>query len=173
MPCKDDYVTYSTFGVCLVEDIRFIKFQPGFPGRDYYVLKPIRQDSASIFVPADNETLVARIRPVLSPEEVDRLIADVRDQSLPWIHDRKQRLDAFQGILSRGDTRELLLMARCLYLKSKESLKGLPMADMQILKKVQEMIEQEFSFSLNRSDQQVGGYIREKLGLTAELCAPT
>lgn len=34
------------------------------------------------------------------------------------------------------------------------------------------MIAQAFSFSLRIGPQQVGGYIRRKLDLTAESCAP-
>ena len=132
MPGKNDYVHYGAYGVCQVEDLRSIRFGPDTPRREYYVLRPVDQDGACIYVPADNPTLTGRMRPVLSRGEVDRLLASVREERLPWVEDRRQRLDAFRDILCRGDERELLRIG----------------------------------------PQQVGGYIRRKLDLTAESCAP-
>ena len=136
------------------------------------MLRSVDQNGADIYGPADNPALTARMRPVLSQEEIDRLLASCREECLPWSEDRKQRLDTFRGILRRGDERELLLLARCLYQKSRETAKGLSSTDAQILKKAESMIAQAFSFSLHIGTQQVGGYIRRKLGLTADPSAP-
>ena len=76
MPGKYDFVHYGAYGVCQVEDIRPIRFGPDTPRREYYVLKPISQDGASIFVPADNLKLMSRMRPVLSEEEIDRRVRE-------------------------------------------------------------------------------------------------
>ena len=172
MPGKNDYVHYGAYGVCQVEDLRSIRFGPDTPRREYYVLRPVDQDGACIYVPADNAALTARMRPVLSREEIDRLLAGCREEQLPWTEDRKQRLDTFRDILRRGDERELLLLARCLYQKSRESERGLASTDAQILKKAEAMISQSFAFSLRIDKQQVGSYIRRKLGLPAEAREP-
>ena len=99
---------------------------------------------------------------------LDRLLATCREEHLSWTEDRKQRLDTFQEILRRSDERSLLLLVRCLYEKSRESAKGLSSTDAQILKKAEAMISQSFAFSLRIDKQQVGSYIRRKLGLPAE-----
>ena len=106
MPGKSDFVHYGAYGVCQVEDICPIRFGPDLPRREYYVLKPVSQVGSSIFVPADNPKLTARMRPVLSKEEIDRLLADVGEERLPWTEDRRQRLDTFRDILRRSDERE-------------------------------------------------------------------
>lgn len=163
MPCKNEYVNYGTQGICKVDDIRLLKFGVGGDRRNYYILRPVHQENASVFVPADNRELVGRMRPVLSPEEIDRVILSVRGEKMPWISDRKQRSARLQDILSRRDERELLLLAGCLYARSRESGKGLSASDAQALKKAETIIEQEFSFSLNLSAQEIGAYIRGKL----------
>lgn len=163
MPCINDYVNYKTQGVCKIEDLRPMKFGPDSREREYYILRPVHQESSHIFVPADNQTLIDQMRPVLSPEEIDRTIISVKDKSLIWDKDRKKRMAQFQEILSRRDERELLMLISCLYLKSKESANGLSSTDAQILKKAEHIIEQEFAFSLKISMQSVGAYIREKL----------
>ena len=108
------------------------------------------------------------MRPVLSKDEIDRLLTDVGEDRLPWMEDRRQRLDTFRDILRRSDERELLLLVRCLYEKSREAAKGLPSTDAQVLKKAEAVLSQSFAFSLHIDKQQVGGYIRRKLGLPPE-----
>ena len=168
MPGKNEFVHYGAYGVCQVEDLRPMRFGPGEPLRDYYVLRSVDQNGADIYVPADNPKLMSRMRPVLSKDEIDRLLAGVREDRLPWIEDRRQRLDAFRAILCRSDERELLLLARCLYEKSLETARGLSSTDAQILKMAEAVIFQTFAFSLRIDKQQVGGYIRRKLGRPAE-----
>ena len=165
MPAVNDYVNYSTQGICQIEDIRPIKFQAGSRARDYYVLRPIYQKNALVYVPTDSEHLLGKMRPVLSPEEIDQIIESVRTQGIPWIQDRTQRIARSKEILTGMDERELLLLASCLYRRSKESGKGLSATDTAILKKVESIIEQEFSFSLKINALGVGAYIRKRLGL--------
>ena len=165
MPQKNDYVNYSTYGICKIEDICFMKFDSSPKGRNYYILKPVHQNQATIFVPVDNQKQVDCMRPVLSPKEVDNLILSTKVENLLWISDRKQRSAEFQRILYKRDERELLQLISCLYLKAKESEKGLSATDLRILRKAESIIEQEFSFSLKTSTQNIGNYIREKLGL--------
>ena len=166
MYSKGDYVNYSTQGICEIEDIRLIKFNSDSHARRYYILKPVHQKDACIYVPADNQKLLALMRPVLSPEEIDRTILSVRNSKIPWTKDRKQRTSEFQAILSRRDEKELLQLAGCLYLKSKDGTKGLCSGDLQILKKIEKIIAQEFSFSLKINLQDIGTYIRQKLNLS-------
>ena len=84
-----------------------------------------------------------------------------KNDRMPWIEDRKQRTLQFQQILSRRDTRELLLLAGCLHKRRTE--KGLPTSELEILHKVEGMVEQEFSFTLNVGRAQIGTYIRDRL----------
>ena len=101
------------------------------------------------------------MRPVLTREEIDSIIFSVRNDQMPWILDRKARMALFQQILSRRDTRELLLLASCLHKRKTEA--ELPTSEMDILHKVEGMIEQEFSFALNISRAEIGKYIRDRL----------
>lgn len=159
------YVNYGTQGICKIEELRSIKFNSDSHARDYYILKPVYQENAQIYVPAENQTLLDKMRPIFSPEEIDQIILSVQDQDMLWINDRTKRLARFREILSGRDERELLLLASCLYRKSKESGKGLCSSDAEILKQAEKAIEQEFSFSLKMSTKSIGAYIREKLSL--------
>ena len=166
MYSKGDYVNYSTQGICEIEDIRLIRFNSDPRARRYYILKPVQQKNACIYVPVDNQKLIGQMCPVLSSDEIDRIILSIKNSKISWIEDRKQRASEFQSILSRRDEKELLQLASCLYLKSKDGTKGLCSGDLQILKKVETIIAQEFSFSLKIDPQDIGTYIRQKLNLS-------
>lgn len=165
MPHAGDHINYGVHGICVVEDIRPIKFKSDSCERDYYVLKPVYQENTHIFVPTDSQTLIEQMRPILSSAEIDAVISKVKEKGMPWTSDRKQRREQFRAILSRRDERELLQLASCLYLRAAADAKGLSATDTQILKQVEEIIEREFSFALNISQQDIGAYIRKKLDM--------
>lgn len=161
----NEYVSYGTQGICQIEAIRSIRFEGYSDAREYYVLHPIAQAQSSIFVPVNNPRLTGRMRPVLSPEDIDQVLSDIKGQRLAWIKDRKQRTELFHRILTERKPEELLLLAACLYRHAQEEPKGLSSSDAQALKTAEATIEQEFAFSLQLGPQTVGEYIREKLGM--------
>ena len=125
------------------------------------MIAPIDSGSATIYLPACNPKLSPRMRPVLTREEIDSILSDVKNDRMPWIPDRKQRTLRFRQILSRRDTRELLLLADCL--DRQKMGKGLSTGELEILHRVEGMVEQEFSFALNISRGEIGQYIRDRL----------
>lgn len=148
-------------GVCQISDIRTIDFGTGSGAQDYYVVEPIAAGSATIYLPRGNPKVLSRMRPVLTKEEIDGIICSVRDDQIRWTNDRKARTIQFQQILSRRDTRELLMLASCLHKRRTE--KGLPASELEMLHKTEGMIEQEFSFALNVRREEIGQYIRDRL----------
>lgn len=156
---KGDYISYGGHGVCRIADIRSMDFGSG--EQEYLVIEPIVSGSTTIYLPSGNQNVQMRMRPVLTREEIDAIISSVKTDQLPWILDRKQRMSQCQQILSRRDTRELLLLASCLH--KRQSEKGLSASELEILHKVEGMVEQEFSFALHISRAEIGQYIRDRL----------
>ena len=163
VPNIGEYVNYSNQGICQVEGVRLLDFGARHPKRDYYILRPVYQKDSHIYVPVDNKTLLEQMKPILSKEEIDQIISSAKETSLPWIKDRKRRTEKARSILSRRNERELLQLVSCLYLKSKEEVKGLSYTDSNILKKAETIIAEEFAFSLNIEAKDVGAYIQQRL----------
>ena len=156
---KGDYISYGGHGVCRIADVRSMDFGSG--EQEYLVIEPIASGSATIYLPSANQAVQTRVRPVLPREETDAIISSVKNDQMPWTVDRKQRTLQFQQILSRRDTRELLLLASCLHKRKSE--KGLPTSELDMLHKVEGMVEQEFAFALHISRTEIGQYIRDRL----------
>lgn len=159
-----DRVIYGSEGVCRITDIAEKKF------RDkkllYYVLKPVYRENATVFVPVNNETLTAKMRRVLSPEEIDAVIEGMAYKKNIWIEDNNERKNYFKEILVRGDRKELVSMIQTIYLHKKvlkEHGRKLNLSDEHFFKEAEKMLYDEFAAVLGLEPDQVLPYIIERL----------
>ncbi len=162
---KEQYVVYGKMGVCRVMDRQRLSF--GGEKEEYYILAPMRDPRSLVYVPCANETLVARLRPLLTGDEIDNILSCVAQVDIPWTEDRGERASQFRAIISDGDRREIVRLVRCLYAKKQEKAaagKKLSAADEAFLQECIRLIEEEFVLALGISAEQVGNYIRERVG---------
>ena len=163
---KSDYIAYDNAGVCLIEDITAKKFDYWDSERLCYVLRPISSSSSMVFVPVDNEKLTKKMRRIMSKEEIDTILDNVRTRCIIWENDRRRRMEHFKEILSAKNQQDMLLLASCIYAKKKELSaigKKLSSSDEMILKETERFVNEEFAFSLKLSTGQVAEYIQAKL----------
>ena len=117
---KGSYVTYRSEGVCVITDIRKENFGAMDGADDYYILAPISDMKSTVFVPVNNETLVSYMHSLVSAEEMNGIIAELRDKRMDWIPESRARNTAFKQMLSLGDRRELIVLLNTLYDKLDE-----------------------------------------------------
>lgn len=159
-----DTILYGANGVCRVVDIE----QKEFAGQkmDYYVLQPVYSDQSRIYVPMHNETLTAKMRRVLSAEEVHRLIREIPQGEEGWIEDENQRRETYRTILSKGDPTEVMRVIRSLYQHQqmlKEQGKKLRQADERCFREAEKLLYDEFALVLNIQPEQVLPFILEQI----------
>ena len=154
------YVLYGKTGVC------FVKERMTMSGAQYYVLQPISDSRSSVYIPCGNADLVARMRPLLSHEEIDVLLSDADDVKMAWVDDRGERSMLYRAITVGGDRRELIRLICCLMRKKQERLalgKRLSSMDESALHECVRLVEEEFSMVLDIPRHEVGLYIQERL----------
>ena len=157
---KGDYVNYRTWGICKIDDMKFMQTDSNKDGGYYFVLSPVFQKNSTVYVPADSAPSNG-MRPILSSEQIGDVISSVKDRQMPWIADRKQRLAHFQKILCNRDEGELILLVSRMRMKAADG--ALTGADVKIMKEAESIIEQEFSFALKLNADDIGEYIRRRL----------
>lgn len=165
---KNDHVVYGSGGVCLVEDVGSLRF--GSLTQDYYTLRPIEETGSVIYVPCGNQELTAKLRFVLTEEQIKNTLRAHLSSPMEWQNDRKLRSAQFRAVLSSGDPIALLSMIRCLLLKKIEFEKNnrkLSLSDMEILTNASYAISTEIAFSLGISKAEVTEYIRRILDTDA------
>ena len=164
MPRLGETVLYGTEGVCKVAEV--CKMKVGHKKEEYYVLKPVHREGATVFVPVNNEALLAKIRPLLTKDEIDEMIDGINREERSWTEDAAERKAEFQGILTGGDRRELLGMIRLLYLRREmlqEKGKRLRTNDEQMLRDAEKLLNDEFALVLGISQREVPEYIRARI----------
>lgn len=164
---KSQFVRYGANGVCRIEDVRPI---PEINKQSsFYVLKPLADQKSVYYIPTDSKALTSKLRPPLTRDEIDAAIDSVKDEPLTWIEDRSVRLDTCRAALRENDTRQTLLVVGMLY-QHKQQLaadsKKLSASDEAALKEAQTLIENEFSFVLGLTKDEIEPYIRKRLDLS-------
>ena len=160
-----DTVRCGQAGICRVEEIKRMKMVG--EEQDYYVLMPLCKSGAMLFVPCANESLVAKMLPPLTREEIEEVVNDVRDRSPEWIRDFRRRSESSKKALSSGDRREALYLIKNIYAHKAEILgegKRIHTTDDYFLKDAENLIYFEFSYVLGEDMQSVADFFRKEYG---------
>lgn len=160
----NDSVLYGAEGVCRIADI----CEQDFMGTQaqYYVLKPVYNAGSTVFVPVENETLVAKMRRILSPDEIRGLIKTMPDEDTLWIDDDNTRRARYAEIVQNGDRAELVGLIKALYRRQQEQqAKGrkLHAADERYLREAEKVLYDEFAHVLRIKRDEVLPFIMEQI----------
>ena len=163
----NEMVSYGIHGVCKIQEI----IQRDFDGKptDYYVLKPLYDANSTVFVPVHNEKLLAKMRSVLSREEIASLLSELRKDAIEWACDNHLRHEQWSHILSDAAPAALLRMVDCLHQHKKalaEQHKKLQDADERALKTAEALIKNDFAVALDIPPDDVPPFIYSQI-LTA------
>lgn len=156
----NDIVLYSSSGVCKITEIT--QKEIGNQKIDYYVLKPVYENRSTVFVPTKNEALLAKMRRLLSKEEIYALIREMPEEELIWIEDDAERKEEYRKLLLEGDRRQLVKLIKTLYLHQQKRLeagKRVHIADSQFLREAEEALYNEFAYVLGLKREEVLPFI--------------
>ena len=157
-------VMYGVSGVCKIVDIRNEKFSD--EEKLYYVLSPISDMNASIYVPVNNPKSVSRMKEVLSKEEVYELIHSMPEREIYNEENNKVRKELFTHILKEGNRIELVKLIKTVYYEKKQREqqgKKIWTADETALKKAEKMLYEEIAAVLDLGYDEVLPFIKSEL----------
>lgn len=159
-----DQVVYGVHGVCKVVDQeeRVIDRKKVI----YLALEPIGQAGSRYFVPTHNAAAMAKVRNMLSREELEVMMESEEVLADGWIRDENQRKQTYRELIGSGDRVRLLQMVRTLYRHRKAQSaagKKCHLCDENFLRDAEKLLIGEFSIVLNMDQEQAKHYIRSKL----------
>lgn len=151
------YVSYRSEGVCVISEIRSQKFGMLNEHKDFYILSPLRDASSTLFVPADNEALLAKMRPLCSASEINAIASKLVDKRLEWDAQPRRRSNYFKDILSDGNRELLISLIHTVNDKENELSKQgkhVTQGDMTALERAKRMLVSEFLFTTDISNEE-------------------
>lgn len=159
-----DKVVYGVHGVCVVVDQeeRVIDRQK----RVYLALEPVNSDGSRYLVPTHNETAMAKVRPMLSAQELETLIRSEQVRSEGWIADENQRKQSYRELIGSGDRIKLMQMVHALYSHKADLAaagKKFHLCDDNFLRDAEKLLAGEFSIVLGMPQEDARQYIRSHL----------
>ena len=159
-----EYVVYGTRGVCLVQDIRHVDM-PGAPAeRMYYILQPMQDKGATVYLPTDNDKAV--IRHIMDGDEARELVDDIPDIGGLDIPDDKKREVTYKEAMKSCDSRTWVRMIRTLSLRRESRLalgKKVTTLDERFFKAAMGALGDELSIALEISPEEAEDMIQEAI----------
>ena len=159
-----DTVVYGSAGVCKITDIREEMFVD--EKRTYFILKPLYDEKTTIHVPAFNERLMSKIKPVLKKNEALLLIKSIPDIEPLWIESDKLRQEKYKEVLDGGDRTLLISVIKALYNRKNElSEKGKKMrsSDEYAFKDAEQLFHNECAHVFSLPREEVHQFIISKI----------
>lgn len=159
-----DRVVYGSHGVCTIvsEEERLIDRKR----IRYFVLEPIHQSTAQYLVPAENPAALAKLRHLISKEELSALLASSEIRESCWIPDENVRKQRYRELITSSDRVALLRMINTLHqhkVRQVEAGRKFHLCDENFLHDAEKLLTAEFSLVLGIEPSEVEGYILRML----------
>lgn len=159
-----DKILYGTHGVCEIIAMEERKFME--ETKEYYVLRPLGDEGATLFVPVHSEKAAAKMRPILSKDEIYDLIRSMPYEEAEWIANENQRKEKYKSVIAGGDRSELIRMIKALYYhkqKREEKGKRLYISDERFFHEAERLLYEEFQYVLNIKREELLPMIFEEI----------
>lgn len=150
--------------ICRVVDIKPMTL--GKMTREYYILNPVYDTKNTIYVPVDNQNLTAKMRKLLSVDEIYAVIDTVQENKVEWIDDDRERNISFKQVIERGDSKEIIGMIAAIFeykLDAEKQGKKLHSADETLLERAEKVIHEEIALVLGIAKEEVVPFIMKRL----------
>lgn len=159
-----EMVVYGIHGVCRIADTESRMVDRKMV--EYFVLVPKDQPEAKFYVPMHNPLAVAKMRKVLTREELVALLETVETREDSWIPNETQRKEKYRELISKADCADLIRMLQALHIHKQEQLtagKKFHQCDENFMKDAERVIRSEVSTVMEIPPETVGAFIQSKI----------
>lgn len=144
---KGDFVVNTNNGICEINDI--VTMNMSGTDKEYYLLIPIAEQTAKVYVPIDLAT--QRIRHAMSKDEALVLIGNIKCIDETYIENEKEREKKYKEALNSRDPQKLVGIIKTLYLRKQERVeagKKNTAVDERYFKLAENHLHNELAFAL-------------------------
>ena len=159
---KGSFVVNANNGICEICDI--ITMNTTGEEKDYYVLVPIEEKTAKVFLPVD--IAEKRIRLVMKEDEVWELIREIKAIDETLVENEKEREKIYKEAISSRDPKRLISIMKTLYIRRQKRLeegKKTTAVDDRYFKLAENHLYNEFAFSLRVQKSEVHQIIENNI----------
>lgn len=158
-----EHIVYCSKEICLINSI-VKKCFDGVNEEDYFQLIPIDTRNSSYYIPCNK--CENKIRPLLTKEEIYKLIDEMPNISAEWCEDKNTRKNLFNAVLKGNDYHRIIAMIHSIHVQREHQIssgKKLLAADERAMNEAEHIVHREFAFVLDINENEVKDFIRERL----------
>ena len=156
-------VVYGIHGVCRVAELE--ERTVDRKNVVYLAIEPVIQEGARFLIPTHNPAAMAKVRPLLTKEELDAMLASSQANGDGWIRDENQRKQLYRELISSGDRLRLMQMVRSIYRHKAEQIaagRKVHMCDDNFLKDAEKLLTDEIAVVTGLSQEEARKLLRSK-----------
>jgi CarD family transcriptional regulator len=150
-------IVYPAQGVGKIIEIREKQFKDS--SVLYYIVYFDFSDM-TVWIPT-NKTDELGIRPIVPKDEAEKALAFISEEYAPIPTDWKLRYQLNLDLLKKGSVLDIASVVRSLYHRSK--IKELPILERKLYDSALNLLQDEVSYSLNKSKDEIAEMIRARL----------
>lgn len=157
-----DIVVYDVYGICKISEIKKLAFSKSAYKEDYYVLSPLNSPKSIYYIPVSGDVSDKKLRLPLTEKEINYMLDKAVKENITYIEKRQLRLENYNNIINRGITSELVALIGCLFERRvllENQGKKMTATDETFFATAENMLKEEFSFSLGLPLEKVPEYI--------------
>ena len=158
------WVMYGIHGVCRVAGTE--KQLVNRKRSEFLVLEPLSKAESKFYLPLGNPTALAKLKPVLSEEELRALLNSPEIREERWIDEESRRKMYYKELITRGDRKEILQTIYALYRYKAaqiEAGKKFHLCDDNFLRDAERLLSSEISLVMNLSADEARDFLRRHL----------
>lgn len=158
------YVIYGIHGACRVVGTE--KQLVNRKRTEYLVLEPLYKSESKFYLPTQNPTALAKLKSVLSREELEALISSEEIRGNCWIQEENLRKQHYRELTASGDRTELMQMVCALYRYKDEQMasgRKFHQCDDNFLRDAERQLCSEISLVMEMEPEQARDYLRTAL----------
>ena len=129
------------------------------------MLEPLSKAESKFYLPLGNPTALAKLKTVLSAEELQALLDSPEVREGNWIDEESRRKMYYKELVVRGDRLEILQAICGLYrykAAQAEAGKKFHLCDDNFLRDAEKLMSSEIALVLEMTMEQARDYLREK-----------
>ena len=158
-----DYVVKSNTGICRINDIVLLDMR-GEGEKQYYVLLPIDDARAKIFVSVDADR--SKVRPVMTKDDASAFVSRIDDIKAVWIANDKLREQKYKEAFRSNEPEALVGVIKNLYLRGRARIaegKKIAATDDKYFKMAEQALYSELAFALEIPMEEVPALISKTI----------
>ena len=155
------WVMYGIHGACRVSGTE--KQLVNRKRSEFLVLEPLSKAESKFYLPLGNPTALAKLKPVLTGEELRALLSSPEVREEHWIDEESKRKMYYKELIARGDRKEILQTIHSLYRYKEaqmEAGKKFHLCDDNFLRDAEKLMSSEIALVLEMTIEQARDYLR-------------